>query len=227
VTQLNPHLDATGLDALLAGSSPKIATDLSQESANALLRRLIGLGVHARKEEQAGFIPREAMPGAAGTMPAPQAAKRNQSSPSGSGSRIDQFKRLSLGKKTLVVFLGLIVLGAVTRILEPTRPQPTMTNPAHTQLQALPRAGQAIALGRVVESSGDRCTARDAAFKGLNRSRGTAYWRVDCAEGRKSYLIGIESDAAGTTTVLDCAVSSALEKMAGKSGGKDLCFDSW
>jgi hypothetical protein len=40
-------------------------------------------------------------------------------------------------------------------------------------------------------------------------------------------MIEIKADAGGTTTVLDCAVSRALNRLAGKPGAKDLCFDSW
>lgn len=91
-------------------------------------------------------------------------------------------------------------------------------NEAHRPLLALSPDQQVRALVAVVSSSGYTCKGRSVEFKGIETPRDRAFWRVDCSGGQ-SYLVGIDSDAAGSTGVLPCSVSAAM--------GGDTCFVKW
>ena len=78
-------------------------------------------------------------------------------------------------------------------------------NIASDLLMKLPGAQQAMHLGHMV----DGCDGIRAFYMGIDNKDNIASWSVGCSDG-SSYSIGIENDAAGTATVLDCRALKAV-----------------
>lgn len=78
-------------------------------------------------------------------------------------------------------------------------------NMANDLLMELPEAQQAVYLGHMV----DGCNGVRAFYMGIESEDNVASWSVECSDG-SSYSIGIENDAAGTATVLDCRALKAV-----------------
>jgi hypothetical protein len=81
-------------------------------------------------------------------------------------------------------------------------------NVANDRLLALPKHEQALALGEV---AGEGCVGNRAFYSGISKAR-SAFWSVGCTDGN-SFLVQIEPDPMGSTTVLECSVLTAVAKM--------------
>jgi hypothetical protein len=82
-------------------------------------------------------------------------------------------------------------------------------NEAHDRLASLPERDQATVLGNIVNEG---CAGNRAFYMGSSPTDRSAFWSVGCKNG-ENYLVSIDADAAGSTTVLDCRVYKAVAKM--------------
>lgn len=108
-------------------------------------------------------------------------------------------RQIKLGASALAT----VVLGSTVAV----------ANETHNRLMQMPEASQTTALAAVVRSSGSACTGRGNEFKGVERTSGKAFWRVDCREG-SSYMVQINNDSGGSTRVLSCNIATK-------------CFGAW
>jgi hypothetical protein len=83
-------------------------------------------------------------------------------------------------------------------------------NVAHDRLMTFPDSQKAVALGQVTKKG---CVGNRVFFMGISPADHSAFWSVGCKNGG-SYLIQIDADAAGTTSVLDCGVYKLFAKMS-------------
>ena len=83
-------------------------------------------------------------------------------------------------------------------------------NEASDRLSALPARQQALFLSATV---GEGCTGNRAFYMGSSPKDRSAFWSVGCANG-KSYLVQVNADATGSTTVLECSVYKLVTKLS-------------
>ena len=122
-------------------------------------------------------------------------------------------------KWSFVVFLGLIVVGAIfsnddkkeARYVAASESQPSALavdatgNPGHDQLLGLSEGGRNVGLAALLQKSGERCPeVTQTMHLGMNKDR-EAYWNVRCNTA-KSYMIAIAPNSTGSTTITDCDV---------------------
>jgi hypothetical protein len=121
----------------------------------------------------------------------------------------------------LIVVVILVVAANHTDPSEPSNtrspvseePQSSTGNVAHDGLVRLDPSARARMLGSIVVSSGDTCTGEDSFFMGFNRRNIQALWSVRCTNG-KSYEVGIEPNATGSTRVIDCGVLKTVARVS-------------
>lgn len=83
-------------------------------------------------------------------------------------------------------------------------------NKAHEQFMAMPKLEQLNVMGNIIRSSGYSCfSAVSHKFKWFDEES-IAYHVVTCSSDGK-YMVSIKDDAQGSTSVLTCAMLSALK----------------
>jgi hypothetical protein len=83
------------------------------------------------------------------------------------------------------------------------------TNPAHDQLSSMLEQQRRSVFAAFLVESGESCQSVTKTFYQGSDDDGNAFWNVACSKGN-SYVIQVNSDATGTTQILDCAVLKAL-----------------
>jgi hypothetical protein len=83
-----------------------------------------------------------------------------------------------------------------------------MGNPLNQQLLDLGQAQQQKALKMILAR--EKCDVVTNAYHDGTDKRGNAFWSAQCADGH-SYLIMINNDASGSTTIVDCGVALVMK----------------
>ncbi len=91
-------------------------------------------------------------------------------------------------------------------------------NEGHELLRSMSAEQREVALGKLLNASGEACTATTTFFEGLDRT-GAAYWAVACSNGN-SYVVAIKADAVGSTSIVDCAVLKLVGSECFKAFGQ-------
>lgn len=135
-------------------------------------------------------------------------------------------KKSSSGCGTFIAVVGLLTLGfcfyssVFDRKPPEKRPGASDFKPAPAPAPAPPRKGNVAneqlatssaekrnaALRATIVSAGDPCTRVKRAFFNGSSKDATAFWSVECSNGR-SYMVSIAADATGSTKVLDCGIA--------------------
>lgn len=86
-------------------------------------------------------------------------------------------------------------------------------NSTNDTILALSPEKQAVALAHAVQSG---CVGQDSFYNGMRND--SAFWSIRCTNGQ-SYMVEIQSDASGSTRVLDCTTMKAV--------GANTCFQKF
>ena len=77
-------------------------------------------------------------------------------------------------------------------------------NEAHNLLLKRSSKERNAVLTKQMKESGENCVVKENFFQGMAKD-GKAFWSIRCTNG-KAFLVMIEPDAVGSTTILDCGV---------------------
>ena len=96
------------------------------------------------------------------------------------------------------------------------RTQAETGNAAHDMLASLDSSARNRILSSLI---GEGCVGDRSFFQGFDPKSNAAFWSVGCSGGTgKSYAVTVDSNATGSTRVLDCEVLMAVAKVG--------CFQS-
>lgn len=90
-----------------------------------------------------------------------------------------------------------------------SNPGVALANKAHGMIEKMPNNDRNTTFTAFLKNSGEDCgTVTRNFFQGFDKSR-NAFWNVACSN-KKSYVIMINNDSAGSTKIMSCAVLKAV-----------------
>jgi hypothetical protein len=85
----------------------------------------------------------------------------------------------------------------------------THANPAHDQLSSMPEEQRRAFFTKFLIKSGEKCSSVTKTFYQGSDKKGNAFWNAACSGGA-SFVIQVNNDATGSTSILSCKVLKAV-----------------